>query len=293
MSKVQRAYIPGDSWLYYKIYTGSKTADQILTEVVKVATERLLKDDHIDQWFFIRYADPKQHLRVRFHYQSTQDIGAIINGVNTLLKPYIDSDLVWKVQLDTYQREIERYGEETIEVSEQLFFRESEMIVNLLSVIEGEAGEEVRWLFAMKALDKLLDDFEYNADEKLQLLDHLKTSFGREFGMNKFLKKQLDKKFKQHQTKIEEFLTFETEDIPDYKVIIDILEVKRIKTLTQVNSLRKRLHKNALDDLLYSYIHMLMNRIFRSKNRLHEMTIYQLLYRYYRIQWGIRKFKKQ
>jgi len=293
MSKVQRSFIPGDSWLYYKIYSGSKTADQILTEAIKPVTEKLLKNNHIDQWFFIRYADPKQHLRVRFRYQSTQDIGAIINAIQLVLKPYVDNDLIWKVQLDTYQREIERYGDENMVISEQFFFRESEMIVNFLSAIEGEAGEEVRWLFALKGLDKLLDDFGYDADEKLILLDHLKTNFGKEFGMNKFLKKQLDKKFKQYKPKIEEFLTFEAEDIPDYKVIIDILEVKRIKTLTLVNSLQEGLHKNALDDLLYSYIHMLMNRIFRSKNRLHEMTIYQLLYRYYKIQWGIRKFKKQ
>lgn len=45
-----------------------------------------------------------------------------MNCVYELLHPYCTNGLVWKVQLDTYQREIERYGEQSILESEELFF---------------------------------------------------------------------------------------------------------------------------------------------------------------------------
>ncbi|MFK7749084.1 MAG: lantibiotic dehydratase C-terminal domain-containing protein, partial [Kordia sp.] len=37
-----------------------------------------------------------------------------------------------------------------------------------------------------------------------------------------------------------------------------------------------------INDLMGSYMHMLMNRLFKSKNRIHEMVCYDFLYRYYK-----------
>ena len=38
-------------------------------------------------------------------------------------------------------------------------------------------------------------------------------------------------------------------------------------------------------DLIKSFIHMSLNRIFRTNNRLHEMVIYDLLFRAYKEQY--------
>jgi len=65
MHNTQRTFIPGDAWVYYKIYTGAKTSDILLTEIIKPVAEKLIEQELIDQWFFIRYADPKHHIRVR------------------------------------------------------------------------------------------------------------------------------------------------------------------------------------------------------------------------------------
>ncbi|MDY8137083.1 thiopeptide-type bacteriocin biosynthesis protein [Aquimarina sp. 2201CG5-10] len=291
-NNIQRSFIVGGEWLYYKIYTGPKTSDVVLTEVIKPIAEHLLQNKVIDQWFFIRYADPKHHIRVRFHYNQPEKVGDIINAFYKSLQSYSDDDLIYKIQIDTYQRELERYGSTTMTQSEALFFYESSMIVSFLDMTDGDEGEELRWLFGIRAIDTLLNDFGYDEDNKLRLLERLKIGFGAEFGMDKNLKKQLDKKFKDQHDKIKAFMTFSASNNPDYAPMIDILEEKseNCKSLTQ--DILSKTDNKTLDDLMSSYIHMLMNRLFRSKNRVHEMVIYDLLYRTYKVAWGIRKFKK-
>ncbi|MHA7055679.1 thiopeptide-type bacteriocin biosynthesis protein [Aquimarina sp. M1] len=293
MGKAQRSFIVGSEWLYYKIYTGPKTSDLILTNIIKPVTLYLLENKIIDKWFFIRYNDPKHHIRVRFHYQNPENVAGIINSLYTSLKEFSDEDLIWKIQLDTYQREIERYGTKTMDLAEELFFLDSKMIVDFLDLIDGDEGEELRWLFGARAIDQKLKDFGYDADQKLALMERLKTSFGVEFGMNKNLKKQMDKKFRNEHDKIKNFLNFNREMDADYAPIIDVLQEKSSNSRTLIKDLVLAVSKAELNDMMGSYIHMLMNRLFRSKNRLHEMVIYDLLYRTYKVEWGIRKFKNK
>ncbi|MBE9468437.1 MAG: thiopeptide-type bacteriocin biosynthesis protein [Bacteroidetes bacterium] len=283
--EVKRKFIIGDEWLYYKLYTGPKTADKILTEVIKPVTEKLLLDNIIDKWFFIRYADPKLHIRVRFHYKSPEKIFNITEIVKKFINPYIEDGLIWKVQADTYNREIERYGYDTIELAEDLFFRDSEMIVNMLDLIEGDEGEVVRWLFSLRAIDALLENFKYDEQQKLNLSEKLKTGFGKEFGMNKSLKRQLDMKFRKERFVINNVLNRKNDSESEMKQLFELLN-KKSSDIEQIVSylLEKNVNNKLqapLDDLLSSYIHMTMNRIFKSKQRVHEMVIYDFLYHYY------------
>ena len=47
------------------------------------------------------------------------------------------------------------------------------------------------------------------------------------------------------------------------------------------------------DDYVRSIIHMTMNRLFRSKNRLYEMVIYDFLFRYYQSALARIKYAKK
>jgi hypothetical protein len=42
-NEIQRTFILGDRWLYYKIYTGPKTCDAVLTEIIKAVAEQLIE----------------------------------------------------------------------------------------------------------------------------------------------------------------------------------------------------------------------------------------------------------
>lgn len=296
-TKVQRSFIIGDNWLYYKIYTGAKTSDMVLTDVIKPVVESLTKENTIDKWFFIRYADPKHHIRLRFHYTNPEHIGKIITCLQPHFSQLVNQDLIWKIKTDTYSRELERYGENTIELAEALFYYDSEAIVNFLGLIEGDEGEELRWLFGLRMIDVLLDSFSFTMEQKLKLLEHLKTGFGNEFGINRFLKKQLDDKYRKERENIESFLVLVENEFPDYNPILDILLSYKVNITPIANEIvHLNTHKKLeveINNLLSSYIHMTMNRLFKSKNRVHELVVYDFLYRYYKSALAKSQYKKR
>lgn len=282
---IQRNFIIGDNWLYYKIYTGTKTADTILIEIINPIANALIEDNIIDKWFFIRYGDPKHHLRIRFHCIDKNNLGIVMSKLLPYFNDLISQDLIWKIQTDNYKRELERYGENSIELSESLFFYDSLLIVSALEIIGGE-DDELRWLFALRNIDNLLNNFKYAIDDKLNLLEQLKIGLGSEFGMNKDLNKQIDFKYRNFRYKIEEIITLKDGGISEYSKIINVLENFNNGINPIVETILYYKHSNLLtldlNNLLSSYIHMSMVRLFKSKNRLHEMIIYDFLYRYYK-----------
>lgn len=118
---MKRSFCLGSEWLYYKIYTGINTADFILTEKINPVIVYLLEKKIINKWFFIRYNDPEDHIRIRFNCESTEKIAEVINNLYPIFDELIASDVIWKLQTDTYQREIERYCEGTMVESESIF----------------------------------------------------------------------------------------------------------------------------------------------------------------------------
>ncbi len=293
MQNIDRNFVVGSEWLYYKLYTGHKTGDVLLCQIIKPLTAEFNRNGWVDKWFFIRYVDPNYHLRIRFKVNNDQNLGNIITAMYNCLQPWIKNDLIWKIQLDTYQRELERYGPNTMELSESLFHYDSEAAVHFLDLIEGDEGEELRWLFGLRSIDNLLDSFAFALEKKKELLETYKIAFGKEFGMSRFLKKQLDDKYRKERGKIAHFMTFIKEREPNYGPILDILQNKKehispiAQKLVELNK-SNRLEID-LDNLVGSYIHMLMNRLFKSKNRLNEMVCYDFLYRYYCTLFAISK----
>ena len=89
-----------------------------------------------DRWFFIRYADPDCHLRVRFH----GDPGRLHAEVLPLLEAAGASPrarAAWRIELDTYEREVERYGgPEAIELAERAFHADSDAVLAILPMLE-------------------------------------------------------------------------------------------------------------------------------------------------------------
>jgi len=283
---IQHRFIPGDSWLYYKIYAGANTSEHILKSVIKPVSQQLVSEGICDQWFFIRYSDPKPHLRLRFHYTKSSNIAIIINKLKPYFTEFVAQDLIESVQIDTYQRELERYGSNTMTLSEALFYHDSKMIVDFIDMIEGHEGEELRWLFSLRAIDSLLNAFKLENKEKLKLMDTLKTGFRSEFDTSKALGKQLNNKYRTYRERIDAFMIYRRGENSEYIPLLDLLDTRDNAIEYIAESVLKCQKDQTLDvrfnDLLASYIHMHMNRLFKSRNRAHEMVCYDFLCRYYR-----------
>jgi thiopeptide-type bacteriocin biosynthesis protein len=291
---VKRSFIIGDEWLYYKFYTGPKTTDVILTEMVKPITEEFQARKLIDYWFFIRYADPKLHTRVRFHIPDPGNMTAVISGIRSSVAWYLEHNLVWKVQLDTYEREVERYGINSMDLAEKIFYYDSKMTVDMLSLIEGDEGERIRWLFALRAVDNMLGDYQLNMEQKFDQVTMLRENFGREFGLSRGLKDQLEKKFRAGRAEINELMDTANDEVSEMYPLFQLLAQKSaavqpiVKEILDLNRDNRLLVP--LNELMGSYSHMMINRLFKSKQRLHELVVYDFLHRYYKSEIARQKY---
>ena len=106
---MQRSFSLGSEWTYLKVYCGAKWAECILTEHLLPCIARLETQQQIKKWFFIRYADPDTHLRLRFQHDGhPATIAAIIEQMHQALTQLQEERIVRVVQYDTYQPEIDR-----------------------------------------------------------------------------------------------------------------------------------------------------------------------------------------
>jgi len=163
---------------------------------------------------------------------------------------------------------------------------DSEFSIQILEKIIGDKGERIRWLFSLKAIDQLLDDFKFNLDQKTILLNRLQSNFGQEFNKNTIVKKQLSKKIRKERQAINNILNSNNDKYSEMYPLFELLQ-KRSQSIIPIAEdiiLLKKSNqlKMSVSELISSYIHMMMNRIFISKQRLHEMVIYDFLYNYYK-----------
>ncbi len=260
---IQRSYIPGGKWVYYKIYCGINTADSLLTNTLSPIANSLIKDNIIDQWFFIRYADPEQHLRVRFHLKDEQLIGKVMDAIKVSIDPYMKDLIVKDIQLATYHREMERYGENTIEDLEYYFYQDT---LAIMQIIQESPTEEIRFQRVLIFLDQIINIFLPDIETKFAFLERLQSSFKSEFQINSFGKKALGKKYRSFKN---------NESIAPLEIDLSTFEATYhiINRLDQKNQLQI-----PLEDLLASIIHMHVNRVFQSRQRLYEMVLYDFLF---------------
>jgi thiopeptide-type bacteriocin biosynthesis protein len=271
-----KTFIPGSEWVYFKLYTGTKTADAILQNELYRYVKELLNTGIIDKWFFIRYTDPDFHLRIRLHLKEIRNFTLVFNRFFEVFNPLINKGFVWDVQCNTYQREIERYGSNTVSLVEDLFFIDSEHIIPLLHRLGNDKSEDRRWKLALLLIDSFLSAFSFDMLQRKELLTYMADNSKKEFGfVHHNVTKQLNDKYRTNRKEIENAMTPENE----------ILNVRRQAMIPFGEKLLEMEKAGELQvemkALLTSLIHMTMNRWFRTKNRLHEMVIYEFLSRYY------------
>ncbi len=277
-----RCYPPGSEWLYLKIYAGAAASDRILTELM--ATLGRITVQAWDRWFFVRFADPEPHLRLRFHGTPTQLTSTLLPLVRRILAPHLKSGACWKLQVDTYEREIERYGGlEGMLLSEAWFEQESAWVLNLLRDCEGDDGAGLRWQHAFRAADTLLTGLGLSLTGKLRVVDAIRGGLGREMGADGTLGIQLGERYRTLRRDLESWIP--APGAQTYPMLPDPAAHTRRACLNRLAdaSTQGRLSVS-LEDLASSLVHMQVNRFMRTSQRAHELVLADFLGRVYRSQ---------
>lgn len=279
---LKRKFILGDEWIYVKLYSGVGISESILVKFIYPLLENLQTRKLIDKWFFVRYYDPSSHIRLRLHLTNNEYCSELLKELNSLLSELLSCGMIWKSQFDTYSREIERYGSLTMEQSENLFHHDSNAVLELLSKASDETREKWRYLYGIKAVDKFLEDFHFSLQEKQSFVTLLKNSFYREFQVGRTKKKHLDAKFRLLRNEVTDLLEGRG---GVYMSVNHILEIKSEKNCSIVKEILGYVKSEKLEvdfkDFVAAHIHMMINRVFKLKQRSHELVIYDFLARHY------------
>jgi thiopeptide-type bacteriocin biosynthesis protein len=292
-ASVRRRFPPGSEWLYAKVYAGEATADQVLTRLIGPVVDSALASGAADSWFFIRYGDPDRHLRVRFHGAPERLHAEVLPQLEAALQRAVDSGRVWRLQLDTYEREVERYGgDRGIELAEQVFHADSDAVLAILRSLAGEGGLELRWRLALRGIDLLFDALGLSFEQKRALARTARERYGREFGVDGTFRGAVGQRYRTERVSLETLLDPGQE--PPARLVpgLEALRERSLRIAAGGAELREleniRRFPAALTDVAGSYAHMHVNRLLRSGHRAQELVLYELLDRYYSVQAGRR-----
>lgn len=285
---VTRCHPPGSEWLYLKIYCGAATADRVLRRGLDPLIEELLNNDRIERWFFLRYADPDPHLRLRFKGQPLQLTQEVLPRLRDALTPWLHSGAARDLSVETYYPELERYGgADSIAWAEALFEVDSELVLGALRRSSGEEGTAFRWKLCLLCMDGLLNDFALELPDKLRFVTHRREAFFREQGAGRSVEIELSKKFRAMKDELRGWFTAETtRQGDDHSVAWDLNRWRSDRNSEPVAVIRARAAAGqlsvSLDELMSSLLHMQVNRMIRTAPRQEELVLYDFLSRIYR-----------
>lgn len=276
---VKRKFILGSEWGYCKLYTGTKNADMLLVNNILPLMLNLEKEGLIDKWFYIRYIDREFHIRLRFHLTDLINIGTVIKIIYSEFKPLIICRRLSSLVYDTYSRELERYGDKTYEQTETIFYYDSLFLLQIMHKIFNTNAEKskLRLMIALVCVDEFFDVISLNITNRILFSEQMRNNLREEFGFtNKASTMQFDKKYRYYKSDIEYYLS--KESFPDD---IEKLLAERKKIMINLFSKLQYTLTIQIENYIASVIHMTMNRLFVSSNKIYEMLVYDFLFRYY------------
>jgi thiopeptide-type bacteriocin biosynthesis protein len=274
---VARRFGPGSEWLYVKLYSGASAADRILREVVDPVLEELAGV----QWFFLRYADPDTHLRVRFHGDPAVLRHDVYPRLCDASAELLEAGLVQRVQLDTYERELERYGgDDGIALAEQLFHADSAAVLAIVRDLDHTTELDARWRFTLAGIDRLLGDLGLDLRTRHEVIRAQRAGFGAEFRVGTLFERGLGQKFRKERTRIDAVLDPAQE--PALHAVLDQRSAQLAPIAGQLAALDREGRLTVqVPELAKSFIHMHANRLLRSATRAQELVLYDFLERIY------------
>ncbi|MEU1376910.1 lantibiotic dehydratase [Streptomyces triculaminicus] len=124
-------HLPGGEWLSAKLYASANRHDEILVDHLRPFVRML--PEAVDRWFFLRYADPAPHLRLRFHAPPAVLGNGLLPALHAWARTLRELGLLQDLTLCSYEPEIERYGgAQAMEAAEQVFRVDSLAVLEVL-----------------------------------------------------------------------------------------------------------------------------------------------------------------
>ncbi len=179
----ERLRLIGSDWLYAKLYSGRSRHDDLLAGPVREFVQQAVQKGLVTNWFFIRYADPEPHLRLRLRGEPAKLLAEVLPAFAAWGHALVDSGLMRNFVLDSYDREIERYGGlQGMELAECIFEADSSAVTAITALRISRALELSPVDLALHTVDDLLLHLGLKATERLNLYRMLRQGQEKQFG---------------------------------------------------------------------------------------------------------------
>lgn len=187
-----RRFPPGSEWLFAKLYCPSHREDDLIADSMRPFADNAIAAGLADSWFYLRYADPEGHIRLRFHGAPDRLSSHLFGQVCQWAIALMASGTCTRIAFDTYDRELERFGGPAgMTVAESLFYADSRLAAELVGVLKSKAwaNETERTVLLALTIDDLLaatgfDESKRCAWYKGQVAEH-RRDFGLEYRKHK------------------------------------------------------------------------------------------------------------
>jgi len=157
----------GSDWLFAKLYCGRALEDDLIAGHIRTLAERVFRSGMADAWFFLRYGDPERHVRVRFRGKPDQLLRELLPEICGWASELIESGLCQRFVLDTYEREIERFGGAAgTALAETIFAADSQVVSNLLHLVQSKTTTLDLTTLAVLTVDTLLEGLGLDASAR-------------------------------------------------------------------------------------------------------------------------------
>ncbi|CAM3663076.1 lantibiotic dehydratase [Smaragdicoccus niigatensis] len=282
--EIRRSFAPGSEWLYLKIYTGTASADRILTDTMGPVIARLRESGVIDHWFFLRYADPEHHLRIRLHGNPSALQSEALPALTDALAPRLDDRTVWNVVVDTYHREVERYGGDAgIALAEQIHGVDSDAEVQVLGMLEGDEAADARWKLCLYATDRLLADAGFDLPARREWARTGAAGYRTEYPEAPNLDPSIGQRWRVERADLTRLLDDATPH--PYEAGREVFRQRSARLAPLLAELSERARSGLLtapfQDIVRSFSHLNAIRLLRSAARTHELVLLNFLDRHY------------
>ena len=225
-------------------------------------------------------------MRVRVTGEPGRLAGDVQPRLIAALSPLVGDGRVWRVQLDTYDREVERYGgDQGMALAEEAFCADSAAVAAIVGLLEGDAAADARWRLALLGTHLLLDALGYTIEARAAWARQQRDGFLAEFPGASKLPKQVGRRFRDERQDLDTLLWGDA----SAHWLAPGVEALRARSAL-LAPLGRRLRSLAGDGCLgvsvdswtASVAHMHANRLLRSAARAQELVIHDLLERLYR-----------
>lgn len=271
----RRTHPPGSEWLFAKLYTTVGSADDLVARELAPLGRAMVAAGAAGSWHFLRHADPEFHLRLRLSGDPAVLRRDVLPEVLELGDRLVASGTVRRVTLDTYEREIERYGgHDGVLLAERAFHADSDAVGELLVQLpRGDEAARDRWQLAAAGVWSLLLALGLREDEAADLVGRLRATFAAEQGLDRTGVRALARRLRAARPAIEALI----EDPPAAVRQRDARLAAVAAALEQAAS-RGGLSRTPVQ-IAADLAHMHCNRLLRGSSRPQELVVHDALAR--------------